>query len=49
MNDASPPATSQELYDTGRYGVVRVVARACPLCGGKNAPPRPGYGEGIWR
>jgi SAM-dependent methyltransferase len=49
MNDAAPSATPQELYDTGRYGVVRVVARACPLCGGEDPAPRPGYGEGIWR
>lgn len=49
MNDASAPVTSQELYDTGRYGVVRVVARACPLCGSADSIQRPGYGEGIWR
>jgi SAM-dependent methyltransferase len=49
MNDASPPVISQELYDTGRYGVVRVVARSCPLCGGEDPAPRPGYGDGIWR
>src|SRR6185437_6204139 len=49
MNDAAPPANPQEFYDTGRFGVVRVVARACPLCGGENAAPRPGYGDSIWR
>src|SRR5580704_9937074 len=49
MNDISPTAGPQEFYDTGRYGVVRVVARACPLCGAEDGAPRPGYGEGIWR
>jgi SAM-dependent methyltransferase len=48
MNDASPTAPDN-LYDTGRYGTVRVVARPCPLCGADDATPRPGYGEGIWR
>src|SRR5580704_12101809 len=47
MNDAAP--TSEEFYDTGRYGRVRVVARVCPLCGGGDAMPRVGYGDGIWR
>jgi SAM-dependent methyltransferase len=47
MNDASP--LPDEFYDTGRFGVVRVVARACPLCGADDAAARPGYGEGIWR
>jgi SAM-dependent methyltransferase len=47
MNDA-PPA-SEQLYDTGRYGVVRVVARACPLCGADEPAPRVGYGDAIWR
>jgi len=47
MNAAAP--LSDEFYDTGRFGVVRVVARDCPLCGGADAAPRPGYGEGIWR
>jgi SAM-dependent methyltransferase len=42
------PATGK-FYDTGRYGTVRVLARACPLCGGDKAAPRAGYGQGIWR
>lgn len=41
--------TADELYDTGRFGVVRVVARACPLCGADDPAPRRGYGEAIWR
>ncbi|HWB50832.1 MAG TPA: class I SAM-dependent methyltransferase [Stellaceae bacterium] len=45
MNDVS----TGEFYDTGRYGVVRVVARACPLCGADETAPRAGYGEGLWR
>lgn len=45
MNELS----TGEFYDTGRYGVVRVIARACPLCGSDEAAPRAGYGEGIWR
>jgi SAM-dependent methyltransferase len=49
MNDAATAANPQQLYDTGRYGVVRVVARTCPLCGGEDAATRAGYGEGIWR
>jgi SAM-dependent methyltransferase len=51
MNDTAPPLPSDadQLYDTGRYGTVRVVARACPLCGADDATPRAGYGEGIWR
>jgi len=49
MNDASSRQQTDEFYDTGRFGVVRVVARACPLCGGEDAAARPGYGEGIWR
>jgi SAM-dependent methyltransferase len=49
MNDVSPAQNSDEFYDTGRFGVVRVVARACPLCGCADATARPGYGEGIWR
>lgn len=47
MTDAAPP--SDGFYDTGRFGVVRVVARACPLCGGADAVAQPGYGEGIWQ
>ena len=47
MNDAAPVA--EQFYDTGRFGVVRVVARVCPLCGAEDAAARPGYGEGIWR
>jgi SAM-dependent methyltransferase len=42
------PATG-EYYDTGRFGRVRVIARACPLCGSEAAARRPGYGVGIWR
>jgi SAM-dependent methyltransferase len=49
MNDSSALPASGELYDTGRYGRVRVVARACPLCGADDAMPRAGYGDGIWR
>src|SRR3984957_8876636 len=49
MNDISPTAGPQEVYDTGRFGVVRVVARGCPLCGAEDGAPRPGYGEGLWR
>jgi SAM-dependent methyltransferase len=45
MNEIS----TDEFYDTGRFGVVRVIARECPLCGGNEAAPRLGYGEGIWR
>jgi SAM-dependent methyltransferase len=45
MNDLA----TDEFYDTGRYGVVRVIARACPLCGVDAAALRAGYGEGIWR
>lgn len=45
MNDL----TTGEFYDTGRYGAVRVIARACPLCGSDEAAPRAGYGDGIWR
>jgi SAM-dependent methyltransferase len=47
MNDVFPSA--DEFYDTGRYGVVRVVARACPLCETADTVPRRGYGEGIWQ
>jgi SAM-dependent methyltransferase len=47
MNDAA--LADEQLHDTGRYGVVRVIARTCPLCGGDEAVPRAGYGEGIWR
>src|SRR5579872_5303428 len=47
MNAAAP--ASEGFYDTGRYVVVRVVARACPLCGADDAAARPGYGEGIWQ
>jgi SAM-dependent methyltransferase len=43
------PVAADEFYDTGRFGVVRVVTRACALCGGEDAAARPGYGEGIWR
>jgi SAM-dependent methyltransferase len=46
MNDAALP---EQFYDTGRYGVVRVVGRSCPLCDADNAAPLSGYGEGIWR
>jgi len=49
MNDIPPTPHSGEFYDTGRYGTVRVVERACPLCGAEDAASRPGYGEGIWR
>jgi SAM-dependent methyltransferase len=51
MNDTPPPhpAQGEQLYDTGRFGVVRVVARACPLCEAEAGVPRSGYGEGIWR
>lgn len=51
MNDIPPPhpVPDEQLYDTGRFGLVRVVARACPLCDAEAATPRPGYGEGIWR
>ncbi|MBV8779621.1 MAG: class I SAM-dependent methyltransferase, partial [Alphaproteobacteria bacterium] len=47
MNDIA--AASDQLYDTGRFGTVRVVARVCPLCDADDPAPRPGYGEGIWR
>jgi SAM-dependent methyltransferase len=47
MDHAAPP--SEQLYDTGRFGAVRVVARLCPLCDTGDATPRAGYGEGIWR
>ena len=47
--NAAALTPSDQFYDTGRFGVVRVVARACPLCGGDDAAARPGYGEGIWR
>lgn len=43
---AAPFETS---FDTGRFGVVRVLSRACPLCGRAEAMCIPGYGEGIWR
>lgn len=46
MNDAAP---TPEIYDTGRFGMVRVVARPCPLCGAADGAPRAGHGEGIWR
>jgi len=49
MSDVLPNQNADEFYDTGRFGVVRVVARACPLCGGDDAAARPGYGDGIWR
>ena len=49
MNDVSPGQKAEQLYDTGRFGVVRVLARACPLCGGADAAARPGYSEGIWQ
>ncbi|HEX3953197.1 MAG TPA: class I SAM-dependent methyltransferase [Stellaceae bacterium] len=38
-----------ELYDTGRFGTVRVVARECPLCGTDDPAAISGYGDGIWR
>ena len=49
MNEVSSGRTAEQFYDTGRFGVVRVVGRACPLCGGEDAAALPGYGEGIWR
>jgi len=46
----SDPSTSTgELYDTGRFGTVRVVRRDCPLCEHRASLPIPGYGDGIWR
>lgn len=47
MNDLQPAI--EEFYDTGRFGVVRVVARACPLCAAETGAPLPGYGDAIWR
>jgi SAM-dependent methyltransferase len=41
--------TDDELYDTGRFGAVRVVARDCPLCEARDPAPLAGYGEGIWQ
>jgi len=38
-----------ELFDTGRFGTVRVVARRCPLCDGDDSSELAGYGHGIWR
>ena len=44
-----PAAAVGELYDTGRFGTVRVVQRECPLCAANDPTPIPGHGEGIWR
>jgi SAM-dependent methyltransferase len=38
-----------ELFDTGRFGTVRVVGRNCPLCDAREPAPLSGYGEGIWQ
>src|SRR5260370_23509412 len=38
-----------ELFDTGRFGTVRVVARSCPLCDATGPAPIAGYGADIWR
>jgi SAM-dependent methyltransferase len=38
-----------ELFDTGRFGTVRVVVRNCPLCDASDPAPLAGYGEGIWQ
>jgi SAM-dependent methyltransferase len=46
MNEHFP---GEALYDTGRFGTVRVIDRRCPLCDANDAAPRPGYREGIWR
>src|SRR5712692_4199580 len=40
---------ADDLFDTGRFGTVRVVARDCPLCDGGDAAPLTGYGHDIWR
>jgi SAM-dependent methyltransferase len=40
---------SGELFDTGRFGTVRVVGRDCPLCDASDPAPLTGYGEGIWQ
>jgi len=40
-----PPA----IYDTGRFGKVRIVARHCPLCEAGEGEPIAGYGAQIWR
>ncbi len=39
----------EDLYDSERFGAVRIVARRCPLCDGDDARPIPGYGEGVWQ
>jgi SAM-dependent methyltransferase len=49
---STSPTISQaaaQLYDTGRFGVVEVLARCCPLCGADAGEARPGYGEGLWQ
>src|SRR5271154_1025159 len=38
-----------KLFDTGRFGSVRVVARSCPLCESRSPVPLTGYGQDIWR
>jgi SAM-dependent methyltransferase len=46
--EATTPAAGR-LYDTGRFGTVRVVARRCPLCDADDGVPLAGYGSDIWR
>jgi SAM-dependent methyltransferase len=45
--DRAEPAG--ELFDTGRFGTVRVVGQNCPLCDASDPAPLAGYGEGIWQ
>ncbi|HTW54793.1 MAG TPA: class I SAM-dependent methyltransferase [Stellaceae bacterium] len=42
-------APSEFLHDTGRFGTVRVLSRACPLCDAEDGLPLHGYGKEIWR
>ena len=46
---ATDGAPALPVYDTGRFGIVPVVVRDCPLCGAQAGTPLKGYGDGIWR
>lgn len=46
---AASPEPEGELVETGRFGMLPVVSRDCPLCDADSPLPVAGYGVGIWR